>query len=232
MSNSNCRTARSDLLEARRGALQDQLTASREQNAREAQQAREEIKKLKDEAAYQLQLAQEQGQRELKKKRDQVNELSNKITTLKVQNRIPVEPVQSSETKQINIPVGSVRVWHAPKPFKSVITGDTEIADVGVGETDADVVINAKKEGFTNFMLVDGEGIVLADIKLQVGYPLPLYQVRIYGRKGDISTYTSYQCPPEQNHLCYRKDEGTDRTPKTVTVVNAEGSVTSTTTHN
>jgi hypothetical protein len=222
MSNSNCRTARADILQFRKDESPE-LTALRQQIA----QAREEVKKLEDDAAYQLQLAKEQGERELEKKHDQLDELSNKIITLKVQNGIRVEPVESSKIKQINIPVGQTRVWHAPKPFRSVIAGDTEIADVSVGQTDADLVINAKKEGFTNFVLLDGEGIVLADVKLQVGIPLPLHQVRIHNSKG----YASYQCPPELNHRCYLKDDGTDRkSPSKTVVINTEGSITSTAT--
>jgi hypothetical protein len=158
MSNSSCQHARSDILEARRGALQDELTALREQIAREAQEAREHIKKMMDQTAYRLQRADEQSESELKKQRDHLNDLINKINTLKVQNGIPGEPVEPKLTKQIFIPVGSARMWHAPKPFKTAIPGDIGIADIVPGETNADVVIIGKKEGFTNFVLIDGEG--------------------------------------------------------------------------
>jgi hypothetical protein len=59
--------------------------------------------------------------------------------------------------------------------------------------SDADVVINAKKEGFTNFVLTDGEGIVLVDVTIQVGIPLPLHQVRVHNKRDNQPAYTSYQ---------------------------------------
>jgi Pilus formation protein N terminal region len=237
--NSNCQTARGDILEARKGALRDELTALREQIARAPQEAleqtKEQIKKMMDQTASRLQLAEEQGVRELKKQRDHLNNLTNKINTLKVQNGIPVEPVEPKLTKQINIQVGSALVWHAPKPFKTAIPGDMGIADIVPGETNADVVIVGKKEGFTNFVLVDGEGIVLADVTLQVGYPMPLHQVRVLNKKDNPSAYTSYQCPPELNHHCYRREdkmEGTDRTAAPSTLISLGGSTTPTGTPN
>lgn len=203
-SNSDCQTARFDVLEARKGALEDELTALRAQIARERQQAREQIS-------------------------EQIKDIKNKINTLKVQNGIPVELPETSLQKQINIPVGSSRVWHAPKPFKTVIPGDIETADVIPGETNADVIISAKKEGFTNFVLVDGEGIAVADIKVSVGNPVSLHQVRVHNKKDNLSSYTSYQCLSDQNHHCLRREdkmEGTDRAPPPNTVVNLGGLVT------
>jgi Pilus formation protein N terminal region len=233
MSNSNCQTARADILEARKGALQDELTALREQIAREDQEAREQIKRMMDQIAHKLLLAEEQGERELQKQRDHLNDLANKINTFKVQNGIPGEPVETKLTKHITVPVGSARVWHTPKSFKTAIPGDIGIADIVPGETNADVVIVGKKEGFTNFVLVDGEGIVLADVTLQVGNPLPLHQVRVHNKKDNPSAYTSYQCPPELNYQCYRREdkmEGTDRAPPPRTVVTLDGLTTTTST--
>ena len=170
-----------------------------------------------------MRLAEEQAEGELKKQRDYLNDLTNKINTLKVQNGIPVDPVETGLTKHIKIPVGTARVWHTPMPFKTVIPGDIGIADIVPGETNADVVIVGKKEGFTNFVLVNGEGVVLVDVILQVGYPWPLHQVRVHNKKNNPSAYTSYQCPPEHNQHCFLKDD-----PKMV--ITTEGSVTITST--
>jgi len=125
--------------------------------------------------------------------------------------------LMSSNVLKVN--PGSATNWTAPGAFRSVVAGDAEIADVINGETDRDVVVIAKKEGITNFVLLDGEGVVVANLQVQVGIPLPLRQVRIHNKKDNPAGYTSYQCAP---HCIRREDkmEGNDRQPPASTIVN------------
>jgi hypothetical protein len=60
-----------------------------------------------------------------------------------------------------------------------------KVLDAIVGETDADVVISAKAEGYGNIILMDEQGKMVANIQLQVGHPMPLGQVRLRKRHWD-----------------------------------------------
>ena len=131
---------------------------------------------------------------------------------------VPIERINHL----IKLEPGHSMMWTAPHAFKTVAPGDIEIADALNGETDRDLIITAKqKDGFTNFVLVDGEGVIVANLEVQVGVPASVgTHVHIHNKKDNVAGFTNYQCV--DGH-CFRrgdKMEGNDRVPPPSAVIN------------
>lgn len=116
----------------------------------------------------------------------------------------------------INMRVGYVQKWTAPRPFVDVHVGKPEIADVTTGKTDRQLIINSKAPGETNILVSDAEGVVIADLVVRVtgGDPEILRatqnfpgRVRLYNLSTTIPSqtgrfqvgvrgYSVYRCTP------------------------------------
>ena len=198
--------AAAQLAQSEKQQLQQQRRLLREAIAADLAQAREQFEQFRNKKNSLLALRQQEVT-------DQGNQQKADQVTVKP---APM-PLMTSNVLKVN--PGSATTWTAPGAFRTVVAGDAEIADVINGETDHDVVVIAKKEGITNFLLLDGEGVVVANLQVHVGIPLPLGQVRIHNKKDNPAGYTSYQCAP---HCVRREDkmEGNDRQPPASTIVN------------
>jgi hypothetical protein len=122
-------------------------------------------------------------------------------------------------THYITMPPGFSIRYESPKPFASVVPGNTRVADAVPGATDRVLVITSKPvEGETNFLLVDGSGQEVANVAVTVTNPPNPEPVRagrqvvIHNKIDNVAGYTNYICSP----VCIRaKDdmEGGDRVP-------------------
>ena len=116
------------------------------------------------------------------------------------------------------MPPGFSIRYESPRPFASVVAGNTNIAEAVPGQTDRVLVITSKPEveGQTNFLLVDGSGQEVGNVVVTVTNPEPVRQankVVVHNKINNLPGYTNYICNP----ICIRvKDpmEGGDRVPE------------------
>jgi Pilus formation protein N terminal region len=117
-------------------------------------------------------------------------------------------------THYITMPPGFSIRYESPRPFASVVPGNTRVADAVPGATDRVIVITSKTvEGQTNFLLVDGSGQEVGNVVVTVANPeVEGHKVEIHNKIDNVAGYTNYLCNP----ICIRaKDEmeGGDRVP-------------------
>ena len=110
-------------------------------------------------------------------------------------------------------PSFSIR-YELPKPFASVVSGNTNIAAAVQGSTDRVLVINSQPDaqGQTNFLLVDRDGREVGNIVVTVQSDREPNKVVIHNKKDNVAGYTNYICNP----ICVRVGdpmEGGDRVP-------------------
>jgi hypothetical protein len=132
-----------------------------------------------------------------------------------------VTKVQGS-TIYVDLYPGYVVKLEAPRAFKDVVIGDSDVIDTMPGGTDRDLIIQAKVGGGgTNIMLLDGEGLEIANVIVTA---VPSWRrfnegkVQIYNKHDNLPGYTNYQCAP----TCVRiedKYEGSDRPKPPSTVI-------------
>jgi Pilus formation protein N terminal region len=117
------------------------------------------------------------------------------------------------------MPPGFSIRYESPRPFASVVSGNTKVAEAVPGPTDRVLVITSKPEieGQTNFLLVDRSGQEVANVAVTVAYPeQPLVReankVVVHNKLDNLAGYTNYICNP----ICIRvgdPNEGGDRVP-------------------
>jgi Pilus formation protein N terminal region len=117
-------------------------------------------------------------------------------------------------THYITMPPGFSIRYESPKPFASVVPGNTRVADAVPGATDRVLVITSKPiEGQTNFLLVDGSGQEVGNVVVTVANPeVQGHKVEIHNKIDNVAGYTNYLCNP----ICIRardEMEGGDRVP-------------------
>ena len=130
----------------------------------------------------------------------------------------PAAAQQVQPTHYITMPPGYSIRYESPRPFASVVSGNTNIAEAVPGRTDRVLVITSKPEveGQTNFLLVDGSGQEVGNVAVTVTNPEPVRQankVVVHNKINNLPGYTNYLCNP----ICIRvKDEmeGGDRVPE------------------
>ena len=133
------------------------------------------------------------------------------------QQRAAAQTQQSVQpTHYITMRPGFSIRYESPRPFASVVPGNTRIADAVPGATDRVLVITSKPvEGQTNFLLVDGSGQEVGNVVVSVTYPEPVrepHKVEIHNKLDNVAGYTNYICNP----ICIRvaePTEGGDRVP-------------------
>ena len=116
------------------------------------------------------------------------------------------------------MPPGYSIRYELPRPFASVVAGNTNIAEAVPGQNNRVLVITSKPEveGQTNFLLVDGSGQEVGNVAVTVTNPEPVRQpnkVVVHNKINNLPGYTNYLCNP----ICIRvKDEmeGGDRVPE------------------
>ena len=70
------------------------------------------------------------------------------------------------------MPPGFSIRYESPRPFASIVSGNSNVAEAVPGRTDRVLVITSKLvEGQTNFLLVDGSGQEVANVVVTVAYP-------------------------------------------------------------
>jgi Pilus formation protein N terminal region len=129
----------------------------------------------------------------------------------------PAAAQQSPQpTHYITMPPGFSIRFESPRPFASVVPGNTNVADAVPGPTNRVLVITSKPvEGETNFLLVDGSGQEVGNVFVTVTYPERVREgakVVIHNKKDNLAGYTNYICNP----ICVRVAdpmEGGDRVP-------------------
>jgi hypothetical protein len=129
----------------------------------------------------------------------------------------PVAARQSVQaTHYITMPPGFSIRYESPRPFASVVSGDTKVADAVPGGSDRVLVITSKPvEGQTNFLLVDGSGQEVGNVVVTVTKSEPVREgnkVTIHNKINNLAGYTNYICNP----ICVRVGdpmEGGDRVP-------------------
>ena len=122
-------------------------------------------------------------------------------------------------THYITMPPGFSIRYESPKPFASVVPGNTRVADAVPGATDRVLVITSKPvEGETNFLLVDASGQEVGNVAVTVTNPPNPQPIRegknvvIHNKIDNLAGYTNYICNP----VCIRVGdpmEGGDRVP-------------------
>jgi hypothetical protein len=222
--------ARRDMKAVNFGVLRDEVEKLR----LELQMARQALYRQQTQGAYEARKYQD-GVREavagdLAKAKEDLEQYRNKVEGLKA---LRIAATEDAAVKPALVPVeqinhliklnpGEAIQWTAPRAFKTVVPGNSEVADAISGETDRDLVIAAKnKDEFTNFLLLDGEGVLVANLRVQVGVPPSIgSRVHIHNKKDNVAGFTNYQCV--DGH-CFRRDdkmEGSDRVPPPSTVIN------------
>jgi Pilus formation protein N terminal region len=129
----------------------------------------------------------------------------------------PVATQQSVQpTHYITMRPGFSIRYESPRPFASVVPGNTRVADAVPGATDRVLVITSKPvEGQTNFLLVDGSGQEVGNVVVTVTNPEPIreaHKVVVHNKLNNLAGYTNYICNP----ICIRVGdpaEGGDRVP-------------------
>ena len=129
----------------------------------------------------------------------------------------PAAAQQVQATHYISMPPGFSIRYESPRPFASVVAGNTKIAEAVPSQTDRVIVITSKPEveGQTNFLLVDGSGQEVGNVAVTVTNPEPVRQpnkVVVHNKINNLPGYTNYLCNP----ICIRardEMEGGDRVP-------------------
>ena len=97
-------------------------------------------------------------------------------------------------THYIEMPPGFTIRFKSPRPFASVVPGNTAVADAIPGPTDRLLVVTSKPvPGATNFLLIDGNGQEVANLLVNVKSPEVGSKVAIHN-KALVTSYTVYQC--------------------------------------
>ena len=130
----------------------------------------------------------------------------------------PGDSQQVQPTHYITMPPGFSIRYESPRPFASVVAGNTNIAEAVPGQNNRVLVITSKPEveGQTNFLLVDGSGQEVGNVAVTVTNPEPVRQgnkVVVHNKINNLPGFTNYICNP----ICVRvKDEmeGGDRVPE------------------
>ena len=132
----------------------------------------------------------------------------------------PAAAQQVQATHYISMPPGFSIRYESPRPFASVVAGNTKIAEAVPSQTDRVIVITSKGEveGQTNFLLVDRSGQEVGNVVVTVAYPeQPLVReankVVVHNKKDNLAGFTNYICNP----ICIRVGdpmEGGDRVPQ------------------
>ena len=128
----------------------------------------------------------------------------------------PAAAQQVQPTHSISMPPGFSIRYESPRPFASVVSGNTKVAEAVPGRTDRVLVITSKEvEGETNFLLVDGSGQEVGNVVVTVAYPELVRapnKVVVHNKRSNLAGYTNYICNP----ICSRvaePTEGGDRVP-------------------
>jgi glucose/arabinose dehydrogenase len=131
----------------------------------------------------------------------------------------PAAAQQVQATHYISMPPGFSIRYESPRPFASVVSGNTKVAEAVPGQTDRVLVITSKAdvEGQTNFLLVDRSGQEVANVVVTVAYPEQALvrqgsKVEVHNKRSNLAGFTNYICNP----ICIRVAdpmEGTDRVP-------------------
>ena len=130
----------------------------------------------------------------------------------------PAAAQQVQATHYITMPPGFSIRYESPRPFASVVAGNTNLAEAVPGATDRVLVITSKPavEGQTNFLLVDRSGQEVGNVVVTVANPEPVRQgnkVVVHNKINNLPGYTAYICNP----ICFRVQddlEGSDRVPE------------------
>jgi hypothetical protein len=120
-----------------------------------------------------------------------------------------VEPFSKlNATARIDMYPGTVVSWHLPEHqrFKTIVDGDENIAATHV-ENDSEVFVHAKPDitGHTNFLALDEEGTVVANVLVRV---LPSNMRRDEGRvdihnKKELAGFKLYKCYKDCEHVSF-----------------------------
>jgi glucose/arabinose dehydrogenase len=129
----------------------------------------------------------------------------------------PAAAQQVQPTHSITMPPGFSMRYESPRPFASVVSGNTKVAEAVPGRTDRVLVITSKEvEGQTNFLLVDGNGQEVGNVVVTVASPELVRapnKVVVHNKINNLPGYTNYICNP----ICVRVAdpmEGNDRVPQ------------------
>jgi len=136
----------------------------------------------------------------------------------------PAAAQQVQPTHYITMPPGYSIRYESPRPFASVVAGNTNIAEAVPGQNNRVLVITSKGaaegkpavEGQTNFLLVDGSGQEVGNVAVTVTNPEPVRQpnkVVVHNKINNLPGFTNYICNP----ICVRVAdpmEGGDRVPQ------------------
>ena len=151
------------------------------------------------------------------------------------QQRAAAQQVQA--THYISMPPGFSIRYESPRPFASVVAGNTKIAEAVPSQTDRVIVITSKPEveGQTNFLLVDRNGQEVGNVVVTVAYPerelvREAHKVVVHNKKDNLAGFTNYICNP----ICIRVGdpmEGGDRVP-TQNLSSSQGTLNTTGTYN
>ena len=135
----------------------------------------------------------------------------------------PAAAQQVQATHHITMPPGFTIRYELPRPFASVVSGNTNVAEAAPGQTDRVLVITSKPlvegavAGQTNFLLVDRNGQEVGNVVVTVAYPeqprdREAHKVVVHNKRSNLAGYTNYICNP----ICIRVAdplEGGDRVP-------------------
>jgi hypothetical protein len=122
----------------------------------------------------------------------------------------------------IDIYPGHAVQYKAARAIQNVFIGNSEIVDAVPGSTDRDLVIQAKTGGETNVLLLDDQGMQIANL-LVTATPATARvedgKVRIYNKKDNVVGFANYQCGPAGCMRAEDKMEGTDRAKPPSTMI-------------
>jgi hypothetical protein len=117
-------------------------------------------------------------------------------------------------THYIEMPPGITIRFESPRPFASVVSGNTDVADAVPGPTDRLLVVTSKSViGATNFLMINGNGQEVANLLVNIMYPPAEREagsrVQIHNKKL-ITSYTVYRC---SENRCQYVEEITAKEP-------------------
>jgi TolA-binding protein len=213
--------ARKDVNIATIGKLADQVQALRQQlraTEERAELRMQQMEQMENQARRRYELLQNAIKADVSNAQEQIAQIRNGAGS--ATDGASARPLET--TNSITLTQGHAVSWTAPRPFKTVVPGNSEIADAINGEADNQIIIVAKqKDGFTNFVMLDDKGKQVANLEVRVGTPESVgHPVRIHNKKDNPAGYTNYQCA--DGH-CFRRDdkmEGSDRAPPAGTIIN------------
>jgi Flp pilus assembly secretin CpaC len=99
-------------------------------------------------------------------------------------------------THTIDMPPGFAERWQAPRPFKSVIIGNSAIVDAVQGQTNKELIIITKPDGGkANITLLDENGEQVANVLVTTA---PRYQPARSAVTGRLQVYRNDdKCYPD-----------------------------------